>query len=459
VARITFIGAAGVVTGSKHLVETDSGARLLLDCGMYQGFKELTDRNWTPPPVDPKTLNAVLLSHAHLDHCGYLPALVQQGFSGSVYTTAATADIATLVLEDSAGLQEQEAQRAQRHPERGIPARALYTSADVAQVNQRFSHVAYGEERSDVAGCRFRLSDAGHILGSAIMELWFDRAKLTFTGDVGRYDDPLLNDPSAIAESDVILCESTYGDRVHPPTKPLDDLAAVIGAAMQRGGCLVIPAFAIARTQELLYDIGELQRSNRMPSDVKIYVDSPMASAANAIMERYGSIMRFDPKIRFGPGDTSIGAANVTEIETSQDSIRLNSIASNAIIISASGMATGGRVLHHLRNRLPRKQDTVCFVGFESPGTLSASLVNGAKNVKIMGVRIDVAATVTHIDGFSAHADRNELLRWFGGFTDKPRVFMVHGDPDQAASLALAVSQRYGMPAQAAVQGQTITLP
>lgn len=457
-ARITFIGAAGVVTGSKHLLETDSGARVLLDCGLFQGMKDLTDRNWTPPPVHPATLTAVLLSHGHLDHCGYLPALVQQGFTGAIYTTAATADVAGLVLADAAHLQEDEAQRAQRHPERGLHAKPLYTSDDVARVCKLFKPVQYGDTRTDIAGCRFRLSDAGHILGSAIIEIWFDKSELTFTGDIGRYNNPLLHDPTAIAESDYVLCESTYGDRLHPPSNPQDDLAGVITAAMQRGGCLVIPAFAIGRTQDILYAIGQLQRAQRIPN-VRIFVDSPMSIEADAIMERHPECLRFDPKAVFGPNDTSLGAQNVTLTKSAEDSIKINAVQSGAVIISSSGMVQGGRILHHMRNRLGRQRDTVCFVGYNAPNTMGAALCGGAKSVTIMGVQISVAAAITQIDGFSAHADRDELLRWFGGFQDHPQVYLVHGDSDQAQGLAQAVHDKYGFIAQAAVQGNVVEIP
>ena len=229
-ARITFVGAAGVVTGSKHLVETDTGARVLLDCGMFQGLRDLVERNWTPPPVDPKTLAAVLLSHAHLDHCGYLPALVQQGFHNPIYTTPATIEVAELVLRDSAHLQEDEAQRARRHPDRGLHPNPLYTNDDVDRVMPLFKGVAYGDLRSDIPGCKFRFSDAGHILGSAITELFFDEHSVAYTGDLGRYGRPLLRDPSPIERSDYVLSEATYGDRVHPQTDPQDDLRVVITA-------------------------------------------------------------------------------------------------------------------------------------------------------------------------------------------------------------------------------------
>ena len=456
-ARITFIGAAGVVTGSKHLVETDAGARLLLDCGLYQGMRDLTERNWTPPPADPKTLDAVILSHAHLDHCGYLPALVQQGFRGSIYTTSATAETAALVLHDSAHLQEDEAARAQRHPERGAHAKPLYTDDDVNAVFKLFKPTAYDDLRDDIAGCRFRLSDAGHILGSALTELWFDRSKLTFTGDLGRYDRPLLRDPSPIAESDYVLAESTYGDRNHSATDPQVDLGNVTTAAMQRGGVLVIPAFAIGRTQEVLYAIGQLQRQGSFPN-VDVYVDSPMAIEADAIMERHPEALRFDLKQRFGPGDMNMGASRVTISQTSDQSKALNALKTNAIIISSSGMASGGRILHHLRNRLPRQADTVCFVGFQGPGTLGNQLANGAKQVKVFGEEVSVNALITRIDGFSAHADRSELLRWFGNFRDKPSVYLVHAEPAAAASLAAAVTQTYGFPAQVAKQGQVLEI-
>jgi metallo-beta-lactamase family protein len=455
VGRITFIGAAGVVTGSKHLLETDGGARVLLDCGLYQGEKELVDRNWTPPPVDPAHLDAVLLSHGHLDHCGYLPALVQQGFRKPIFCTAATAEVAELVLRDSAGLQEDEAERAKRHPDRHLHLKPLYTSGDVDEVVARFTCIGYGDMREDIAGCRFRLSDAGHIVGSAIMEIFFDQRKFVFSGDLGRYGRPLLRDPSAVAESDLVLCESTYGDRLHPANDPQTDLGEVINAAQQRGGVLVVPSFAVGRTQEILYAIGRLQAAGTIP-DVSVYVDSPMGIAADAIMERHPEALRFDLKQRFGPGDRSIGAKNVTCVQTQQESIALNELRSKAIIIASSGMLTGGRVLHHMRNRLPRPNDTFCLVGFQAPGTLGRQLLQGQKQISVFGVQVSVAAHIETIDGFSAHADRNELLRWFGNFQCKPKTYIVHAEPQAAAALAAALRDRYGLDASPAVQGRSV---
>ena len=456
-ARITFIGAAGVVTGIKHLLETDAGTRVLLDCGLYQGLSELTQRNWTPPPVDPAHLNAVLLSHGHLDHCGYLPALVQQGFAGRIYCTSATADVTELVLRDSAGLQEDEAKRALRHPERGLHTTPLYTTGDVDKVVPLFAHVEYGQMRADLPGCTFRFSDAGHILGSEIMEIFFEKKTLVFTGDIGRYARPLLRDPSPIAQADYVLAESTYGDRLHPPNDPQDDLCTVINASLARHGVLVIPSFAIGRTQEVLYAIGQLQAANRIPA-CSIYVDSPMGIAADDIMERHPEATRFNLRERFGAGDENIGAEHVTNVQTQADSIRLNDLSSNAIIIASSGMAAGGRVLHHLRNRLGRANDTVCLVGFQSPGTLGQQLLAGQKRPKVMGVPIDVHATISHIDGFSAHADRSELLRWFGNFTSSPRTFIVHADPGPAASLAAAIAAQYHINATPAQQGEVVEI-
>ncbi|HXW52125.1 MAG TPA: MBL fold metallo-hydrolase [Candidatus Acidoferrales bacterium] len=453
--RITFIGAAGVVTGSKHLLETNSGTRVLLDCGLFQGLPQLTERNWTPPPVDPKMLDAVILSHAHLDHCGYLPALVKEGFAKPIYCTPATAEVAELVLRDSAGLQEDEAKRAKKHPDRGLHATPLYTCDDVEKVVPLFTHVNYGEMRQDISDCAFRMSDAGHIIGSAISEIFLDQRKLVFTGDIGRYGRPLLRDPSPIAQADVVLCESTYGDRLHPANDPQTDLGQIINAAHARGGVLVIPSFAVGRTQEILYAIGQLQAGSAIP-DVPIYVDSPMGIAADAIMERHPEAMRFDLRARFGPQDQAIGARHVTLVQSQQDSIKLNDIQSNAVIVASSGMATGGRVLHHLRNRLNRPNDTMCFVGFQSPGTLGQQLLQGLKQVKIFGIPIPVKAQITQIDGFSAHADRDELLRWFSNFQDKPKTFLVHADPAAAASLAAALQKTYGLDASPAVKGETV---
>jgi metallo-beta-lactamase family protein len=315
----------------------------------------------------------------------------------------------------------------------------------------------YNTDRTDVAGCRFRLVDAGHILGSAIIQLWFAEGKLTFSGDIGRYGRPLLNDPTPVAESTVVLCESTYGDRLHPTNDPQTDLGVVINAAYQRGGVLVIPSFAIGRTQEILFAIGRLQGAAAIPQ-ADVYVDSPMGIEANEIMARHPEAMRIDLGAKFGAQAPSMGAQRVTMVQSVDDSKRLNDLAGKAIIISSSGMATGGRVQHHLRNRLPRQNDTICFVGFEGPGTPGAMLLGGAKTLRVMGVPVPVRAAITHIDGFSAHADRNELLRWFGGFTNKPDVYLVHAEPTAAASLAAAVKQQYGFNAQPAKQGQVVEI-
>ena len=278
-----------------------------------------------------------------------------------------------------------------------------------------------------------------------------------FSGDLGRYGRPLSCDPTPVPQADVVLCESTYGDRLHPPDDPQDDLCNVINAAQRRKGVLVIPSFAVGRTQEILYAIGQLQAGSKI-SNVPIYVDSPMGIAADAIMERHPEAMRFDLKARFGAADQNIGARNVTNVQSQQDSIKLNDIQSNAIIIASSGMATGGRVQHHLRNRLPRPNDTMCFVGFQSPGTLGQQLLQGKKSIMIFGVPVAVKANIVQIDGFSAHADRNELLRWFGNFQSKPQTFMVHADPTAAASLAAAVHDQYGLEASPARPGEVVEI-
>ncbi|MDQ6780929.1 MAG: MBL fold metallo-hydrolase, partial [Candidatus Eremiobacteraeota bacterium] len=342
-------------------------------------------------------------------------------------------------------------------PERGLHTTALYTDKDVDAVMPLFKDVAYEELRNDIPGCAFRMHDAGHILGSAITELIFEKHTLTYTGDLGRYGRPLLRDPGAITTSDYVLCEATYGDRVHPQNDPQDDLGKVILAAQQRKGVLVIPSFAVGRTQEILYAIGQLQQMQKIPS-VKIYVDSPMAIAADAIMERHPEATRFSLRERFGPNDTSIGAQNVTTVTAASDSIALNNIASGAIIIASSGMASGGRVLHHLRNRLSRPNDTVCFVGFQGPGTIGSFLRAGQKNVRIMGVPVPVNVHIEHIDGFSAHADRNELLRWFANFTDKPATYLVHADPNAAASLAAVLHEQDGLQTHVAAVGEVLQL-
>jgi metallo-beta-lactamase family protein len=457
VAKLTFVGAAGVVTGSKHLLETGS-ARVLLDCGMFQGGQALNQRNFSPPPVDPKHLDAIILSHGHLDHCGYLPALAKQGFRGPIFCTAATVEVANLVLRDSAHLQEDEARRAARHPDRDLEKNALYTHEDVERLANLFKAVPYDVDRADIKGCRFRFVDAGHILGSAITQFWFESRKLTYTGDIGRYNRPLLRDPVAVEQSDYVLTEATYGDRLHPQSDPQADLGDVINRSVQRHGVLVIPAFAIGRTQEILYAIGQLQRAGTISHDVKVFVDSPMGIEADAIMERHPESMRFDPKQRFGAHDMNVGAVNVTIAQSSQESIAINDIASGAVVISSSGMANGGRILHHLRNRLPRAQDSVCFVGFQSPGTLGHLLCAGSRSVRVLGVPVEVNAHIEHIDGFSAHADQNDLVRWFSNFKCKPSVFVVHAEPPSASALAKVLDEKLGLQVQAGVAGTCVEL-
>ncbi len=460
-AKITFLGAAGTVTGSKYLVEA-GGKRLLVDCGLFQGSHELEDRNWQKLPIDPATIDWVLLTHAHIDHTGYLPRLVKDGFRGPIYCNAATHELCNLLLADSAHLQEEEAKFVQQ---KGYsthkPALPLYTVAEaqtaLAQIKEipRFDPFTISPQFSVLP------HDAGHILGSSWLELTItDNGKNTlvvFSGDLGRYDQPIIKDPAPPSRADYLLCESTYGDRDHPPGSPEQQLGDVINRVSKRGGVVVIPAFALGRTQTLMYYLHQLEMKQQIPK-LPIYVDSPMAISVTQLYEnhREDEVAEFRAEEASGKEDP-LDVAGVHMTRSVEDSKQINNVVSPCVIVSASGMANGGRILHHLAQRLPDSRSAVLLVGYQGEGTRGRQLQDGAKYLKIFGDMVPVRAEVVEISQLSAHGGRSELLRWLSGFKSAPRqTFLVHGEPPALQSFKGAIETQYKWPVTIAAYGQTV---
>lgn len=447
-AKITFLGATGTVTGSKYLVETDDRFKILVDCGLFQGLKELRLRNWQPLPVPAVQINAVILTHAHIDHTGYLPRLFQEGFRGPVWATTATADLCQIMLPDSAHLQEEDAYYANKKGFSKHPlAKPLYTVDDALKALTHFQAVPYGQTMQLHPHLSLTFRDAGHILGSAFADLRIktngEEIRLLFSGDLGRPGQPILRDPHTVFGVDYLVLESTYGDRLHDNINPKDQLAQIINTSVERGGVLVIPSFAVGRTQELLYTIRELEEEHRIPI-LPIYVDSPMAIDATQIFLKNSQDHDLESKVQALQGKEILRTARLTFTQTKEQSQTLNAIKSEAIIISASGMATGGRILHHLYHRLPDARNTILFIGYQAAGTRGRTILEGAPTVKIHGEQIPIKAHIEYISAFSAHADYNEILAWLSSFNRAPRrIFIVHGEPDQSRALAARIQQHF----------------
>ena len=458
-SSVRFLGAAGTVTGSKHLV-TVGKHQVLLDCGLFQGPKNLRERNWSPPPIDLDRLDAVVLSHAHIDHTGYLPVLVRHGYRGPVYCTPATADLARVLLPDSAHLQEEQAEYANyRGFSRHKPALPLCTIEDAHAALELLQARPYDELFEVHPDLRVKFRPAGHILGSATvtLEIGDKPLRLVFSGDLGRWDRPVLPDPVAVAEADVLLVESTYGNRLHPPD-PIDQLARVVRDAANRGGALIIPAFAVGRTQELLWHLRRLEQQGAIPT-LPVYVDSPLAIEVTDIYRRHREDHDEEMTAVMEDGGRPFSTRQFTLAQDRQDSIRINDLVGPVIIISASGMATGGRVLHHLNQRLSNSRTTVMLVGFQAQGTRGRTLQDGAREVRMFGHEVTVRAHVESLDGMSAHADRDEILRWLKGFEHPPhRTYLVHGEPNAAAALTETIQDTLGWTARPAVDGEEIPI-
>jgi metallo-beta-lactamase family protein len=458
-ATLTFLGGAGgTVTGSKHLLENGS-QRLLLDCGLFQGLKALRERNWAPPPVDPRTLDAVILSHAHIDHSGYLPRLCRDGFAGPVYCTRGTRDLLNVMLPDAAHLQEEEADFANRHhTSRHDPALPLYTTEDAARALARVEAVDFGRRFEPTPGVTAAFTPSGHILGAGLVTCAIGARRVVFSGDLGRYGVPIMVDPRPVAEADVLLVESTYGNRVHPPDDPTGRLVAAVRRAADRKGWLLIPAFAVGRAQEILYDLRRLEADGRIPS-LPVHLDSPMAIQATVIYASHPE--EHDPELRRAAreGARPFAPRRFHLSRTVVDSKALNDAAGPGIIVAGSGMATGGRILHHLKRLLPDPDTTVLFVGYQAAGTRGRRLREGATEVRMLGVTVPVRAEIMASDAYSAHADREEILRWLGGFQRPPGItYIVHGEPEAADGLREAIESRLGWRAAVAADGQRVTL-
>jgi metallo-beta-lactamase family protein len=444
--KLKFLGAAGTVTGSRYLVQTGE-RRVLVDCGLFQGLKELRLRNWETLPVDPADLDAVVLTHAHLDHTGYLPRLVADGFRGRIFCTPGTADLCQLLLPDSARIQMEDAREANRGGySKHVPALPLYDEADAFRALSRLQPVGFERPVTVTPGIGVEFINAGHLLGSAFVRMTIEGTKprvLLFSGDVGRYDRPVLPDPTPVAETDVLVVESTYGDRLHEPDDQGAHLASIIRDTVARGGKMIVPAFALGRVEEVIYWLRKLEDAAQIPK-LPVYLDSPMATEA---LKSYSNrVNELDPDMRQRPGDASrFSTARFKTVSSPQQSDEIVRSRIPCIVISASGMATGGRVLSHLLAALPDKRNTVVFAGYQAAGTRGRSLVEGATEVKIRGRLVPVAARIEHLDSMSAHADSAELLRWLGGFTRPPEItYVVHGEPSAEQAFAAKIEERFG---------------
>ena len=451
--KITFLGAAGQVTGSSYLIETVH-TRFLVDCGMFQGGGDAERKNRAPFAFDPRALDFVLLTHAHIDHSGLLPRLAADGFTGPVYTTTATRDLLEVLLRDSAHIQEKEAQWAQesttkRHSEAAMP---LYTVKQAERSLRQIEPVEYEREVNPHPTVRCRYLDAGHILGSAIIELWLRAngagTKLVFSGDIGQPMRPLVRDPTPVADADLLLVESTYGNRRH---KSLDDTLAELEHAItdtlkRKGGNVIVPAFAVGRTQDVLYLLTDLHRRGRLP-DMDIYVDSPMALKATEITMRHARLLDSDTSTLLAWLRKTHGGPSIYFVQDLEESIALHRIRQGAVIIAASGMCDAGRIKHHLRHNLPRPECTILITGFQAAGTLGRRIVDGAKEVHIFGIPVPVRADVYTIGGLSAHADQEGLLGWLGRFRQAPQhTFIVHGEQGTSEVFAAAIRERLRWP-------------
>ena len=440
-----------------HLV-TSGERRLLLDCGLFQGLKQLRLRNWDPRVPDPRRIEAVVLSHAHIDHSGYLPLLARQGFRGPIYCTSGTADLLDIVLPDAAHLQEEEAERANRKGySKHQPALPLYTLEDAHAALALVERCGYDRAFAVTAGMTALLRQAGHILGSATVDLQLNGVRLVYSGDLGRYDRPILPDPERVPAADVLLLESTYGDRPHPMGAE-DALVQIVRDAAASGGTILVPAFAVDRTQELLWMLHRLEGAGRVPV-LPVYIDSPMAIEVTDVYRRHPEDYDAEMARALASGDRPLAPRNLHIARTEQESRAINRVRGPAIIISSSGMATGGRILHHLTQRLPDSLTTVLLVGFQAAGTRGRALEEGARELKLFGQMIPVRARIERIDALSAHADAAEILRWLAGFERPPRVtYLVHGEPAAAAALADAIRARYRWNVEIARDNETVAL-
>jgi metallo-beta-lactamase family protein len=438
--RLQFLGATGTVTGSKYLVE-HGGRRLLVDCGLFQGYKELRLRNWSQLPVEPSSIDAVVLTHAHIDHSGYLPLLARMGFRGKVLCSPATFDLCRIMLPDSGYLQEEEAEYANRHKlTKHQPALPLYTREDAVRCLDLFSPVQTGHSVDVLPGLRLELTHSGHMAGSTFVRLQDGKSSILFSGDIGRPNDPVLKPPASMDGADYLVVESTYGDREHPQHRGFEPLAAVIRRTSERGGVVVIPAFAVGRAQSLLLAIHRLKAAGEIP-DVPVYLNSPMA--ANA-MEVY---LKHQDELRLSADECRAIADTARIVGSPEESERLNSQHGPMVIIAASGMATGGRVVHHLKAFAPHERNAIVLAGYQAGGTRGATIASGARSVRIHGQEVPIRAEVVQLDDMSAHADGGEIMQWLRGFKITPRqTFITHGEPAAADAMRQRIERELEWP-------------
>lgn len=436
--KLTFLGATGTVTGSKYLLD-DGDRRILIDCGLFQGLKELRLRNWDRLPVNPADIDAVLLTHAHMDHSGYLPLLVKNGFKGPIYATEATVELCKILLPDAGRIQESDAERANRYGyTRHKPALALYTEQDAYHALRQFRTISFGKDLALSEFLTARYSRAGHILGAACIRVSDGQTDIVFSGDLGRPNDPIMRAPAKVEAADCLILESTYGDRLHERIDPMAQMAQVLNRTFQRGGRVIIPSFAVGRAQLILYYMHRLIESGQVPP-VQVYLDSPMAIDATKIWQDHVDEHRLD----------AASCADVCRtarfVRTVEESKALGEGAMPVVIISASGMATGGRVLHHMAHHIGDARNTILFAGFQAAGTRGARLVHGETEIKIHGRLYPVRAEIDNLSSLSAHADYSEILDWLRGFRKAPRkVFLTHGEPEAASSLKFKIEEHLG---------------
>jgi metallo-beta-lactamase family protein len=457
-ASLTFLGAARTVTGSKYLLDTGR-KRVLIDCGLFQGLKELRVKNWEEFPVHPTEIDAIVLTHAHLDHVGYLPRLVAQGYRGRIFCTAGTQELCRLVLPDAARIQEEDARQANRHGyTKHNPAQPLYTEADAFRALTQLQPIGFHRPIEAVDGFTIEFRPAGHLLGSAFVHAHIQGGPtILFGGDLGRYNRPVLPDPEPAVAADLMLLESTYGDRDHVVDDEGDALAAIVRETADREGKLIIPSFAIGRVEEVLYWLRRLEQERKIPV-LPVYVDSPMAS--EALKYYTARVAELDADMRPTQKGISVFAtARFQAVASVQQSKELTASRRPAVVISSSGMATGGRVLHHMAAALPNPRNTVLFVGYQAAGTRGRALLDGAHEVRIHGQAISVQARVAKLDSMSAHADRGEILRWLATSPAPPgRLCLVHGEPQPMDALKASIAERFGWPAHTPAYRETITL-
>ncbi|MPW23714.1 MBL fold metallo-hydrolase [Paraburkholderia sp. CNPSo 3157] len=450
--KLTFLGASETVTGSKYLLE-EPDVRILIDCGLFQGVKNLRLRNWAPLPVPADSIDAVILTHAHIDHSGYLPLLVRNGFHGAVYCTPGTAALCEIMLRDSARLQEEEADYANRHGfSKHYPALPLYTLDDAERALRLFVPCPFDNPIDLMRGISFRFLPAGHILGAASVVMCRNHKVLAFSGDVGRQEDPIMRAPAPLAHADYLVVESTYGDRLHPDTNPEDELARIFNKTFAKGGVVVIPCFAVGRAQEILYYISKLKENGRM-ANVPVYLDSPMATSVTEVYRKHLD------EHRLTMSEASAIDKAAIQTRTVDQSKAIASHQGPMVIIAGSGMATGGRVLHHLSLYASDPRNTIVLVGFQAAGTRGAALAAHEPSIKVHGEYVRVRANVESIASLSAHADYRELLQWLSSLTDAPsRVFVTHGEPVAADAMRRRISETFGWPCEVPVYQQTVEL-